>query len=469
MSLNLKLQTKLSQQLVLTPQLQLSIKILQLNHLELKESIEQEFQENPLLEIRENSLKDEMEKEFDVDKFVSEYTKITDDYLAKEKISFKRDSNEDDEEENSFENFIHKKPNLYSHLLWQLHLERLSEKEVEIGEEIIGNIDPDGYLRCDSNEIIRNLNVSSEEFEKVLKVIQRFDPVGIASRNLKECLLVQLEVYGAPFPFLREIIENYLEDLSRKNFKKIAKELNTTPEEIEKAFNYINSLNPKPGSGFEFSPYENQMVEPDVYVVKDGDEYKVLLNRNDIPSLRINKKYELLLKNDEMDVNTKNFIKEKIKAAYWFIKSVHQRGSTIERVAKAIVEKQRDFFEKGISYMKPLTLRDLADELGLHESTISRVTSNKYMMTPVGLYEMKYFFGTSIRKVGGEDVSSITIKELIKEIIENEDSSSPLSDQEISNILKAKGYNIARRTVTKYREAMNILSSSLRKTYHKKA
>jgi len=464
MALNLKLQTKLSQQLVLTPQLQLSIKILQMNHLELKESIEMEVQENPLLEIKESSLNDEKDTDFDLDKFIEGYSKISEDFAAKDKFSFNR-SNDDEDDETNFENFVYKKTDLYSHLLWQLHLENISESDVLIGEEIIGNIDPDGYLRVEVSEIAEKVNSTPEEVERVLKIIQRFDPVGIASRNLKECLLTQIDVYGSPMPFIRDIIENHLEELSRKNFKKIAKDLNITPEDVENAFSFINSLNPKPGRGFEFSSYENQMIEPDVFVIKEGDEYKVFLNYEGMPSLRINKKYETLLKNKELDTETKNFIKEKIKSAYWFIKSVHQRGNTVERVAKAIVEKQKDFFEKGVSYMKPMTLRDLAEELELHESTISRVTSNKYMLTPVGLFEMKYFFGTGIRKIGSDDVSSITVKELIKEIIEKEDSSSPLSDQEISDILKAKGYNIARRTVTKYREAMNILSSSLRRSY----
>lgn len=464
MALNLKLQTKLSQQLVLTPQLQLSIKILQLNHLELKESIEMEIQENPLLEIKENSLKDEKETDFDFDKFVEGYSKITEDYIAKEKLSFKRNS-EDDESEMDFENFVYKKPDLYSHLLWQLHLENINENHVRIGEEIIGNIDADGYLRVDETDFITKLNISKEEFEEVLDKIKHFDPVGIGSRSLKECLLTQIDVYGCPNPYIRVIVENYLEELSKKNFKKIAKELNISPENVEDAFTFIHSLNPKPGSGYEFSAYENQAIEPDVFVTKEGNEYFVSLNYDGMPSLKINRKYEIMLKNKELDEKTKNFIKEKIKSAYWFIKSVHQRGSTILRVAKTIVERQKEFFEKGVSFMKPLTLRDLAEELELHESTISRVTSNKYMLTPVGLFEMKYFFGTGIRKIGGEDVSSITVKELIKEIVENENPTAPLSDQEISDILKAKGYNIARRTVTKYRESMNVLSSSLRRSY----
>lgn len=466
MALNLKLQTKLSQQLVLTPQLQLSIKILQLNHLELKESIELELQENPLLELKETSVKDDKETDFDFDKFLEGYSKISDDYIAKEKFSFKGNP-DDEDDETSFENFVYKKPDLYSHLLWQLHLENLTEKQVSVGEEIIGNIDSDGYLRVDELDIINKFGISSDEFEVILGKIKLFDPVGIGSRSLKECLLTQVDVYSCPQPYVKDIIENYLEELSKKNFKKIAKELSITPEEVEDAFNFIHSLNPKPGNGFEFSAYENQAIEPDVFVTKEGDEYVVFLNYDDIPSLRINKKYELMLKNKELDENTKNFIKDKIKSAYWFIKSITQRGNTILRVAKAIVERQKDFFEKGVSYMKPLTLRDLAVELELHESTISRVTSNKYMLTPVGLFEMKYFFGTGIKKVGSEDVSSITVKELIKEIIEGENPSSPLSDQEISDILKAKGYNIARRTVTKYRESMNILSSSLRKSYRK--
>lgn len=464
MTLNLKLQTKLAQQLVLTPQLQLSIKILQLNHFELKESIELEVQENPLLELKENSIKEGKESDFDFEKFMEGYSKINEDYAAKDKFSFKKGTDEEDED-GGFENFVYKKSNLYSHLLWQLHLENLTPKETEIGEEIIGNIDSDGYFRMDVKEIAEKKNVSVEDVEKVLKVIRYFDPVGIASRDLKECLLTQIDVYPPQFTFVREIIENHLADLSKKNFKKIAKELDITPLDVENAFNFINTLNPKPGSGYEFSEYENQVVEPDVFVVKEGNEYIVSLNYEGVPYLKINKKYEMLLKNKNLDEKTKNFIKDKIKSAYWFIKSVHQRGNTIQRVAKAIVERQRDFFEKGVNYMKPLTLKDLSEELELHESTISRVTSNKYMQTPVGLFEMKYFFSTGIRKVGSEDVSSTSIKQLIKELIENEDHSSPLSDNEISDILKAKGYNIARRTVTKYRESIGILPSSMRKSY----
>ncbi len=467
MALNLKLQAKLSQQLALTPQLQLSIKILQMNHLELKESIEMETQVNPLLEIKDNTSKESKDENFDFDRFFEGYTKISEDFAAKDKFSFRKVADDEDDETN-FENYVYKKPDLYSHLLWQLHLENITKNDVMIGEEIIGNIDPDGYLRVDINEIAEKINISPSEVERVLKIIQHFDPIGIGARNLKECLLIQLEVYQSPLPFVKDIVENHLEDLSRKNFKKIAKDLNITPQDVENAFNYINSLNPKPGRGYEFSSYETQMIEPDVFVVKEDGEYKVFLNYDGMPSLRINKKYEMLLKNKDLDAEAKNFIKDKIKAAYWFIKSVHQRGNTVERVAKAIVERQKDFFEKGVSFMKPMTLRDLAEELELHESTISRVTSNKFMLTPVGLFEMKYFFGTAIRKIGSEDVSSITVKELIKEIIEGENSNSPYSDQEISDILKSKGYNIARRTVTKYRESMNILSSGLRKSYKEK-
>ncbi len=467
MSINLKLQTKLTQQLVLTPQLQLSIKVLQLNHLELKESIELEVQENPVLEIDEKNNYTELYEnsdELEVSKILDTYSKLREEYEAKYR-SYQQKSY-DEEDENIWENFASKKPNLYDHLLWQLNLSHFTNEELRIGEEIIGNIDPDGYLRVSIDEIAQKLNINQDRVENVLKKIQYFDPVGVGSRNISECLLVQIEVFETDKKdLLKKIITHHLEDLSKKNFKKIAHVLNTTVEDIECAFEIIKSLNPKPGQGFGFSEYENQYIEPDVFVFKDGDEYKVILNKEGIPSLKINRQYELMLKNKELDENTKNFLQEKIKNAHWFVKSIHQRGSTILRVAKAIVEYQKDFFDRGINYMRPLTLKDISSMLELHESTISRVTSNKYMLTPNGLFEMKYFFSTGIKKIGSEDVASISVKQVIKELIEKEDPKYPLSDQEISDILKAKGYNIARRTVTKYRESLGILSSNMRKKY----
>jgi RNA polymerase sigma-54 factor len=467
MALDLKLQTKLSQQLVLTPQLQLSIKVLQLNHLELRESIELEVQENPVLELAEQDNESDFNnfsEDTDVSKILETYSRIRDNYNAK--IKSYNQKSPDDEEANIWENFVTKPTTLYNHLLWQLHLGHFTPAEVRIGEEIIGNIDPDGYLRVETYDIARELNVSKGDVDSVLKRIQQFDPIGVGSRNLTECLLVQLEVFESnKKELLKHLVTHYLEDLSKKNFKKIAQALSVTVDDIVDAFELIKTLNPKPGKGFAFSEFDNQYIEPDVFVIKDGDEYKVFLNREGIPSLKINRQYEQLLKNKQIDESTKNFLQEKIKNAYWFIKSIQQRGSTILRVAKAIVDYQRDFFEKGINYMKPLTLKDLSLTLDLHESTISRVTSNKYMLTPVGLFEMKYFFSTGIRKIGSEDVASVSVKQLIKELIEGEDPKSPLSDQEISDILKAKGYNIARRTVTKYRESLGILSSSMRKTY----
>ncbi len=468
MALDLKLQTKLSQQLVLTPQLQLSIKVLQLNHLELKESIELEVQENPVLELAEQDTESDYNNytdDIDVSKILETYSRIRDNYDSKIK-SYNQRSPDDDEEANIWENFVTKKTTLYNHLLWQLHLGHFTPEEVKIGEEIIGNIDPDGYLRVDINEIAKELHVSKDDVESVLKRIQQFDPVGVGSRSLSECLLVQIELFESDKKeLLKHLVTHHLEDLSRKNFKKIAQALSVSVDDIVYAFELIKTLNPKPGKGFAFSEFDNQYIEPDVFVIKDGDEYKVFLNREGIPSLKINRQYEQMLKNKQIDDNTKNFLQEKIKNAYWFIKSIQQRGSTILRVAKAIVDYQRDFFEKGINYMKPLTLKDLSITLELHESTISRVTSNKYMLTPVGLFEMKYFFSTGIRKIGSEDVASVSVKQLIKELIDGEDPTSPLSDQEISDILKAKGYNIARRTVTKYRESLGILSSSMRKNY----
>ncbi len=467
MALSLKLQTKLTQQLVLTPQFQLSIKILQLNHLELTDMIGQEILENPVLELKDNPLQDGITSEIDLEfeKFIDNYSKINEDYLEKERSYSKHEYQDDDEDiSNRFEVYSAKHVTLYDHLLWQLHLEKLTDEEVKIGEEIIGNIDSDGYLRVPADEIAKNLNIAEDDVLKVLKIIQKFDPVGIASRDLKECLLNQLEVYGSPKDFIKDIVAYHLEDLSKKSFKKIAKELNITEEDVIFALDFINhNLNPKPGSGYEFSEYENQSIQPDVFVTKNGDDYDVILNLDDMPFLKINKSYERMLKDKNCDPKVRSFIQEKIKSAFWLIKSIQQRGSTILMVAREIVQRQKDFFDKGPSYMKPLTLKDVALSLNLHESTISRVTSNKYMMTPRGLFEMKYFFSGGIRKIGVEDVSSTSVKELIKEIISKEDPKKPLSDQELSDILKSKGYCIARRTVTKYRESMGVLSSSLRK------
>jgi RNA polymerase sigma-54 factor len=483
MGYELKQELKLTQSLVMTPQLQLAIKLLQLSRLELEELVREEVQANPVLEdLAESAVPDAQRVEP-----VKEPEKPEMDWQAylEERNDFRPggiDFNQKEEDEDFMGNISSSGATLHDHLLWQLRMNSFSEEEVDVGEFIIGNIAEDGYLRIvdgDSlsydeaekaalSEISSMTGAPPELVSRVLSAIQSFDPIGAGSRNLRECLLVQARSLPVRDTVVEEIIANHLEKLGRKNYKAIARSLGVTVEDIYEAVKIISkSLNPTPGSGFGSDSARS--IVPDIYIHKVGDEYLISLNEDGMPKLKISPYYRELLKangNGKVNDQAKGYIQDKLRSAVWLIKSVHQRQRTIYRVVECLVKFQREFLDRGLKYLKPLVLKDIAEEIGVHESTVSRVTSNKYVQTPRGLFELKYFFSTAMSNDDGSDVTVEYIKEKIRNIIRDEDAKNPLSDKEIVEILKESGISVARRTATKYREAIGVLSSSRRKVHY---
>lgn len=476
MAFELKQQLKLTPQLVMTPQLQQAIKLLQLSRLELIQTVQQELEMNPILEevdsieeiedgmeevevlqdkeeFKEVEVSEQVKEDFDWESFAEEYSSSSYSILRER---------EEIEEFPSIEQRLAKPTSLREHLLWQLDVSNLTEREKEIGEEIIGNLNSNGYLEATVEEIAGLTGTSGEEVEKVLKVVQLFDPPGVAARDLRECLLIQARCLTPDNELVENIIRNYLSVLETKNYQSLLNKLKCSPDELKEAVETILSFDPRPGRAY--SDEEPQYVSPDVFVIKVDEEFVVILNDEGLPRLKISPYYLECLKHPErLNQEAKDYIQNKLRSANWLIKSIHQRQKTIYRVAESIVRLQREFFEKGPGHLKPMVLRDVAIDVGMHESTISRVTANKYMQTPHGLFEMKYFFNSSIQREIGEDIASETVKEKIRAIIKTEDPASPYSDQDIVNILKKEGIVIARRTVAKYREMMNILPSHKRK------
>jgi RNA polymerase sigma-54 factor len=353
----------------------------------------------------------------------------------------------------SFENVLTKKTSLTDHLIWQLRLSVLNEREQTIGAEIIMSLNEDGYLVADDEDrlagrtavesIAADLKVTTEEVDKVLKVVQTFDPVGVAARDLRESLLTQAKFLKIENGLVYAIIESYLPQVERKNLQAVAKALRVSIEEATEAVKIISQLEPKPGR--IYNEEEPQYITPDIFVYRLGEEYLIVLNE--------------AAKGGE----TRSYIQDKLRSAVWLIRSIHQRQRTIYRVTESIVKHQREFFDKGISFLRPMVLRDVAEDLGLHESTVSRVTTNKYVHTPQGIFELKYFFNSSISRMVGEDVASESVKEKIRQIVSGEDPQKPLSDRQIVDTLREQNIDIARRTVAKYREMLGILPSSKRK------
>jgi len=487
MAFELKQNLKLSQQLIMTPQLQQAIKLLQLSRMEMIDVINQEMEENPLLEDMPSEEYDENEreavseegstKEREELKGIERTEEITGEGDGKEEFdwnSYLEDygsvgANYDrkDGETPSWDNLLTEKSTLTDHLMWQLKLTRLSDLEMRIGEQIIGNLDANGYLAATPEEIARLENVTEMEVETVLGRIQEYDPPGIAARNLQECLLIQVKLLGIENPLVEVIIANHMKDLEIKNYNHIAKKNKVPIEEVLQAVMIISNMDPRPGS--VYNEERIQAIIPDVYVFKAGDEYKIVLNDDGMPRLRISNFYKEIMgnvkKNDSHSENGRKYIRERVQSATWLIKSIQQRQRTIYKVADSIVRYQKDFFDRGIHYLKPLVLRDIAYDVEMHESTISRVVTNKYMYTPRGIFELKYFFSSSIQKKSGEAIASKSVKEEIRKAIGSEDPKNPYSDHEIVSLLEGKGIKIARRTVAKYREMMNILPSSRRKRY----
>jgi RNA polymerase sigma-54 factor len=475
MALQLKQSLNLSQQLIMTPQLQQAIKLLQLSRLELLETITQEMETNPVLE--EQALEDpddgeapeepaepETLPEVSVEEDVRREDMDWEVYLGEYNTGW-AETPYDAREYPSFENFTAQRSNLASHLEWQLQMCDLSDGEREIAEYITGNLDSDGYLKVSDQDISESTGTSLEEVEGVVDLIQRLDPSGVAARDTRECLLIQIRNNGWRKSLAEAIVRDFMDRLENRNFDQIARGLGVTVDEVTAAVSLITSLDPKPGR--LFSDDETIYISPDIYVFKVGEDYEIVLNEDGLPKLRINSFYREVLSSKEAHKDsTREYIQDKLKSAAWLIKSIHQRQRTIYRVTESIVRFQRDFLENGIAHLKPLVLRDIAEDIQMHESTISRVTTNKYVHTPQGVFELKYFFNSAISGPGGESVASESVKQRLRDIIKGEDSKHPYSDQDVAELLKAEGINVARRTVAKYREAMNILPSRRRKRHY---
>lgn len=479
MALELKQSIKMSQRLIMTPQLQQAIKLLQLSRLELCQTINQEMEINPLLEEVsgddvEEKLQEEEKKEESIkdnDPPLPEVTikeTIREDidweaYISEYNTAWASSSQESSEDRPSFENLISPKTNLYSHLMWQLQVTGLDEVQREVGRYIIGNIDPNGYLKTSIDNIIKFTHRSKKEVLKILDIIQEFDPVGVGARDNRECLLIQLRFQGLGGSIAEKILINHMKQLERKRYNQIAKSLNVSIEEVLNAVSCIASLDPKPGRFY--NDEETIYVIPDVYVYKVGDEFLIVLNEDGLPKLRISSFYkEALAMKDDISRDTREYIRDKLRSASWLIKSIHQRQRTIYKVSESILKFQRDFFEFGPSHLRPMILRDVSEDINMHESTVSRVMNNKYMYTPFGILVLKYFLNSTVQSVDGVDkIGSLSVKEMLKKIIREENKSKPFSDQEIARILERSNIDIARRTVAKYREMLRILPSNQRK------
>ncbi len=472
---------RLSMSLKQSPQQVLLSSLLQLPILSLEQKIKVELETNPLLEIDEEmEMTEEMEEEAvqvvdgeDENKDGKEDSDDTMDEFEKEEIDWDTILNDEDtydyripkdDSAEVFERPEVAQSTLPEHLLSQLHMtNNLTEEDLAIGEYIIWNINEDGYLPFSADFIAETLQVDPEHVEKILRIIQHFEPLGIGSRTLQECLLTQILEQRHPNPIAVEILRDHFDDFTNKRYEKIAKKMEITLDDIKSASSEITKLNPKPGEGYVL--YHQNVVVPDLVVEKDEDgNYQINMNDWNIPHLRINNSYKkLLLDKKKSSKETRDYIRQSLESARWLINSIHQRRATILRVMEAIIDKQRDFFEYGKDHIKPMILKDIADEIGMDISTISRVTNGKYVQTEHGVFELKYFFSEKITSYTGDDVSNRTIKNYIKEIIESEDPNKPLNDQKIAEMLKEKGYQVARRTVAKYREQMMIPVSRLRR------
>lgn len=477
MELGQRLQMRLQQ----SPQQVLLSTLLQLPVLALEQRIKVELQENPLLEeVQESELEleqeepelaaeqDDKEDEDSVEKEEPEEDAVTEE--DKEEIDWDLVLNEDEYE---FKAPVDKSAEVYDrpevsvttlsdHLLEQLHLlPDLTETERKIGDNIIWNINEDGYLACSLTEIADQLGVTEEEVEKILKIVQTFDPIGIAARDLKECLLIQLEEYKGS-EIAKTILADYYDDFRNKRFEKIAKKMEVSLQDVKQAMEEIAKLNPKPGEGY-ISQNQNYVL-PDVIVERVDDDFVVVLNDYNIPNLRISPAYKKMLSDrKQTSKDVKNYLRKRLESARWLISSIHQRRSTIYRVVCEIVKKQREFFEKGPGHIKPMILKDIADEVNMDISTISRVTNGKYVQTDHGVFELKYFFTERMKTTEGEDISNREIKDKIRQIIEEEDPKKPYNDSKIVELLEKYNYSVARRTVAKYREQMKIPVARLRR------
>ena len=518
MALEAKLgqELRLRQQLVMTPQLQQAIKILQLAVPELEAVVQKELEQNPMLEpldqapgenqgdadtvpqatqstngdgppesepvptydvepatvaaapvdgqveshdatseIRENNSLDKL----DWRDYIENYSNNWQDGGGGGSAA-----NDEDEPRFAIENTLSRRTSLEEHLMWQLRLSGMSDQDQRIGATIIYNLSDDGYLETPLEELASQLECPVGDVERALKRVQRLDPPGAGARNLGECLYIQLENLGMEDSLAARIVKNHLDLLEKHRYAEIAKALAVPIEVVSQAAKVVADLEPKPGR--DYGEQEATYIIPDVFIHKVDGEYMVSLNEDAVPRLRLSSYYQRVLRDGEATAETKGYLQERLRSAQWLVKSIYQRQQTIYKVANSIVKFQREFFEHGISHLRPLVLKDVADDIGMHESTISRATANKYAHTPQGIFELKYFFTSSVKAASGEDVSAETVKEKIRTMVAGEDGRDPLSDQAIAEMLRRDQINIARRTVAKYRQALGILPSARRRQLH---
>jgi len=472
--MQLKTSLKLSQQLRMTPQLQQAIKLLQLSRLELETAVRKELDENPVLEEVQDVAEDASRleaREANPDEAANNQEDQSDPRKQEEfewenyvdtKYKPPQSGPGGTDEIMNYENMISTEATLHDHLLWQMNLGGFSDEEEGYLAILISYVDDDGYIKTPFSEIASEESVDEQELVEMLPFLQEFDPPGVGARDLKECLIIQAKHLEEDTNDLVQLVNNHLKDLEKKNYNGIAKAMEAPIEDIIELCKIIYSMEPKPGRAF--MPKDTQFVTPDVYVYKVGDEYMVSLNEDGLPRLRISNLYKNILKGDkDSTAKAHEYIQEKLKSAVWLIKSIHQRQRTIYKVTESIVKHQQDFFEKGSEYIKPMILRDIANDIGMHESTVSRVTTSKYVHTPRGIFELKYFFNSGISKTDGDSLASESVKMKIKDLVSQENPKNPLSDQKLVELLKKDGIKIARRTVAKYRDVLKILPSSKRK------
>lgn len=490
MGLELKQSMKLTQQLVMTPQLQQAIKLLQLSRMELVDLVRNEMMENPLLEERPEEperTKDDVHTLDEAPESIRGADSGQTDAPAEDPKATK--ASEDIDWESYLENYqqlgpthgptirpsedlpdyqqtLTRSTTLFEHLIWQLRLSHFTEEEERAAVWIIGSLDDDGYFKVEGetgDPLIRCANetqVALTVAERALRKVQLLDPVGIAARDLRECLLIQAKALGEDDTLVGEIIRHHLKLVEAHNVPAMAKELKVSPEAVAEAVKIITSMEPRPGR--QYTGSDPQYITPDVYVHKVADGYVTVLNDDGLSKLKVSNAYRQALRNGSAGA-AKEYIQDKLRNAVWLIRSIHQRQRTIYKVTESIVKFQRDFLDHGIGHLRPLILRDVAEDIGMHESTVSRVTTNKYVHTPQGIYELKFFFNSAITRSSGDDLASEAVKSMIKKIIAEEEPKRPFSDQKIVELLADKGIEIARRTVAKYRDQLGILPSSKRR------
>ncbi|HPF44040.1 MAG TPA: RNA polymerase factor sigma-54 [Syntrophomonadaceae bacterium] len=450
------------QKLLMTPELRQAIAILQMSSLELNDYVQQELESNPLLEENTEEPEPFDNSESSEDNLNSELYKQWLEYYDERGSVYAERENE---EQKSYENIMSRRPGLYEYLETEIHLALADQQSIAIGEYLIGNIDNNGYLSVSLEEVSRYCNVSVEEVEKVLNIVQCVAPAGIGARDLAESLKLQLQSYGKQSEAANRIIDHYLEEVAKGKLNKIARELNIPVQQVQEICDLIRSLDPKPGLQFS-NNNEIKYIVPDIFVEKIEGQYIVIVNDFQYGRLTVNNTYQKILRQPEsFSEDTKKYLEEKLSSALWLIRSIEQRRMTLYKVARCIVDIQTEFLDHGVEYLKPLTLRQVADLVEVHESTVSRATANKYIQTPQGLLEMKYFFSTAVKCYGQSEVSSKSIKFALEEIIQQEDTSNPLSDENIAKQLEDRGIKISRRTIAKYRQELNIPPAMSRKRY----